>query len=168
MLSTDPEQSEAVEKLKDLIEELPLNHWTDKSIRDSVDQFILEHGKPPTSTDFKKDGLPPHTVIMRRYGSTLSQWLAENYPTIKPTREETTALYTRQFIDEFLRIRPSSGDAFNRDRSPEVKSWQAIATRNGVKAWSPLLKLLGLTVEPKHHAPHTFSVTVHNDYDFRD
>ena len=48
--------------------ELPFYSRSEDAIRDAVEQFILDHSRVPTATDFKKRGLPPHTVIMKRFG----------------------------------------------------------------------------------------------------
>ena len=37
-------QEEAVTRLQELYEEMPLVHWSDKSIRDTVAQFIADNG----------------------------------------------------------------------------------------------------------------------------
>ena len=47
------ENKEAVQVLHTIIDELPLNRWTEAAIRDSVEQFILDNGRPPMRTDFK-------------------------------------------------------------------------------------------------------------------
>lgn len=44
--------------LQDIYDELPLIHWTDKSIRDTVEQFIIDNIRVPTATDFKKKVCP--------------------------------------------------------------------------------------------------------------
>ena len=67
-LTKEGQNEEAVRVLHKLIEELPLNRWTEDAIRDSVEQFILDTGHPPLRTDFKKKCLPPHSVIKRRFG----------------------------------------------------------------------------------------------------
>ena len=54
------ENEEAVQVLHTMIDELPLNRWTVNAIRDSVEQFVLDNGRAPTTSDFKKRGLPPH------------------------------------------------------------------------------------------------------------
>ena len=82
---------EAVQVLHTMIDELPLNRWTEAAIRDSVEQFILDNGRPPLRTDFKKRGLPPHTVIKRRFGVTLQEWLDQNYPTEKTPLDQLHA-----------------------------------------------------------------------------
>ena len=84
-------QTEAAEILHKLSEELPFFSWSEDAIFDAVEQFILDNGRVPTTTDFKKRGLPPHTVIKRRFGVTLQEWLEQNYPTVKPPLDELQA-----------------------------------------------------------------------------
>lgn len=94
------ENKEAVQVLHTMIDELPLNRWTEAAIRDSVEQFILDTGRPPMRTDFKKKCLPPHTVIKRRFGVTLQEWLDQNYPTEKTPLDKLHAQSTQDFIRE--------------------------------------------------------------------
>lgn len=79
-LSRFPEYAEEVRLLEEICDELPLIHWSDRSIRDTVEQFILDNGRPPTASDFKKAGMPPHTVIQSKYKMPLSRWLDETIP----------------------------------------------------------------------------------------
>ena len=67
------DNEEAVQVLHTMIAELPLNRWTEDAIRDSVEQFILDNGRPPMRTNFKKKCLPPHSVVKRRFGVTLQE-----------------------------------------------------------------------------------------------
>ena len=66
-------QTQAAGILHTLSGELPFFSWSEEAIYDAVEQFILDHGRVPTTTDFKKRGLPPHTVIKRRFGVTLQE-----------------------------------------------------------------------------------------------
>ena len=102
------ENKEAVQVLHTMIDELPLNRWPETAIRDSVEQFILDNGRPPLRTDFKKKCLPPHSVVKRRFGVTLQEWLDRNYPIEKTPLDELHAQATEDFIREYLRIRPTS------------------------------------------------------------
>ena len=70
-LSKDEGFFETVKLLQDIYDELPLVHWSDKSIRDTVEQFIVDNGRPPTVTDFKAKGMPPHPVFKQKYKITL-------------------------------------------------------------------------------------------------
>ena len=47
--------------------ELPFYSRSEDAIRDAAEQFILDHSRVPTATDFKKRGLPPHTVVKKRF-----------------------------------------------------------------------------------------------------
>lgn len=138
------ESNDIIGLLQDIYDELPINHWTDKSIRDSVEQFIIDNGRNPTATDFKKKGMPPHPVIKQKYKITLSEWLEKNYPTHSPNLEELKNDYTKSFVEDYLRIKPKSSDEFNQKKSANTKCWQTVAKYYDVKAWLPLIKTLGL------------------------
>lgn len=170
-LSQFPEFAEEVRLLQEISQELPLIHWSDRSIRDTVEQFILDNGRPPTASDFKKAGMPPHTVIQNKYKMPLSQWLNENYPTPKPSAEELKAEYTRAFLEDYHRIRPRSQYEFNQHKRPETRGWQTVAAYHNTRSWRNLLKKLDLPLYfdmKRDHVPANLKVIVHNDYDFRD
>ena len=88
VLGKNPEYAEDIRILQEICDELPLIHWSDSSIRDTVEQFILDNGRVPTASDFKKKGMPPHPVIKQKYKITLGEWLEKHYPVRKPTYEE--------------------------------------------------------------------------------
>lgn len=163
-------ENEAAAVLAELHGELPLIHWSDSSIRDTVEQYILDHGTPPTPSCFKAAGMPPHTVIQNKYGITLSAWLAANYPTPKPSRDELRERYTAEFVQEYERIKPKSADEYNAKRVG-AKGWLTIARYNDVKTWCQLRKKLGLKpyFETRNdHVPVQFKVRVFLDTDFTD
>lgn len=145
-LSASGDNEEAVQVLHTLRDELPLNRWSDTAIRDSIEQFILDHGRPPTVSDFKKRGLPPHPVIKNKYGVTLSEWLRKNYPVINSSLKETRAAATKEFIQEYLRIRPNSAEDYNKNRTPGSACWYTIARYNQTRNWRSLLTKLELPV----------------------
>ena len=162
---------EAVQVLHTMIDELPLNRWTDAAIRDSVEQFILDNGRPPMRTDFKKKCLPPHSVIKRRFGVTLQEWLDQNYPTKKTPLEELHAQATEAFIKEYYRIQPVSAEDFNARRALPSRGWYAIAVYNHTRRWRILLEKLNLPVYNNRGVPQRkmqFAVHVFSDTDFRD
>ena len=74
----DQKNTEICEKLSDILEDMPLTNWTDKAIRDRIEQFKEDEGRYPTTTDFKKKGMPPHTVIKQKYKINLCDWLDQN------------------------------------------------------------------------------------------
>ena len=170
-LSRFPEYAEEVRLLEEICDELPLIHWSDRSIRDTVEQFILDNGRPPTASDFKKAGMPPHTVIQSKYKMPLSRWLDENYPTPKLSAEERKAEYTRAFREDYRRVRPRSQYEFNQRKRPETRSWQTVAAYHNTRSWRKLLEKLDLPLyfdRKRDHIPANLKVILHSDYDFRD
>lgn len=51
ILSKNKENTQTVEILKEIYEELPLIHWSEKSILDAFTEFLLENDRLPTSKD---------------------------------------------------------------------------------------------------------------------
>lgn len=170
-LSRSPEFAEEVRLLREISDELPLIHWSDRSIRDTVEQFILDNGRPPTVSDFKKAGMPPHMVIQNKYKMTLKEWLTENYPTPKPSYEELKGKYTQAFLEDYDRIKPKSQYEFNENKRPETRGWQTVAAYHNTRSWRSLLKILDLPLYfdmKRDHVPAKVKVNIHVDYDFRD
>ena len=165
------ENEEAVQVLHTMIDELPLNRWTEAAIRDSVEQFILDNGRPPLRTDFKKKCLPPHSVIKRRFGLTLQEWLDQNYPTKKTPLDELHAQATQEFIREYLRIQPVSAEDYNARRTHPSRGWYAIAKYNHTRRWRILLEKLNLPIYNNRDVPVStpqLKVRVISDYNFED
>ena len=165
------ENTEAIRVLEELSGELPIIHWSDAALRDTVDQFIADTGRMPTATDFKKPGMPPYRVFMCNYGLTPTEWLQANYPEHYPSQQEMIDHYTKAFIEDYLRLQPKSADDFNERRSDKSRGWRCVARYHHLGTWTNLIKHLGL---PKYsdtisgRAPSKVTVVVHNDYDFRD
>ena len=165
------ENEEVVQVLHTMIDELPLNRWTEAAIRDSVEQFILDNGRPPLRTDFKKKSLPPHSVIKRRFGLTLQEWLDQNYPTEKTPLDELHAQATQDFIREYLRIQPVSAEDYNARRTHPSRGWYAIAKYNHTRRWRILLEKLNLPIYNNRGTPNStpqLKVRVISDYNFEE
>ena len=143
-LSKEEGYNDVICLLQDIYDELPLIHWSDKSIRDTVEQFAIDNGRNPTSSDFRKKGMPPHPVIKQKYKINLSEWLKINYPTYTPTFEELKNKYTHEFIEEYIRLKPTSEEDFNLRRNKSTKTWITVAKYNGTTSWRELLRTLSL------------------------
>lgn len=170
-LSEKEEYREVISVLQDIYDELPLIHWTDKSIRDTIEQFIIDNGRAPTATDFRSKGMPPHPVIKQKYKITLAEWLEQNFPVHKPTYEELKEKYTREFISDYARIKPKSQEEFNRNRTKGTRGWQTLAAYYDVKSWRNLLKKLNLPLYFELHRDRVtpkFNVNIISDCDFKD
>ena len=170
-LSKTGRNEEAIAVLHKISNELPLNRWTEDAIRDSVEQFTLDNGRPPTRTDFRSKYLPPHSVIRRRFGVTLQEWLDQNYPTKKTPLDELHAKATENFIKEYLRIQPVSAEDYNARRNHPSHGWFAIAKYNHTRRWRILLEKLNLPIYNNRGVPDStpqLKVRVISDTDFRE
>lgn len=165
------ENTEAIRVLEELSGELPIIHWSDTALRDTVDQFIADTGRMPAATDFKRPGMPPYRVFMCNYGLTPTEWLQANYPEHYPSHQEMVDRYTKAFIEDYLRLQPKSADDFNERRSDKSRGWRCVARYHHLGTWTNLIKHLGL---PKYsdakseRVSSKVTVVVHNDYNFRD
>lgn len=162
---------EAIRVLEELSSELPIIHWSDTALRDTVDQFIADTGRIPTATDFKRPGMPPYRVFMCNYGLTPTEWLQANYPEHYPSQQEMMDRYTKAFIADYLRLKPKSADDFNERRSDKSRGWRSVARYHHLGTWTSLIKHLNLPRYSDSHqgrVPSKVKVVVHNDYDFHD
>lgn len=160
---------EAIRILEELSSELPIIHWSDSSIRDCVEQFMVDYGRFPKATDFKRAGMPPHPVIANKYGMPVKKWLETNYPQHAPSREELIERYTQAFIEDYYRIKPRSGDEFNAKRADKSRGWRSIAKYYHLGTWRNLVKHLGLPQYfdmKRDHVPVKFKVNVQVDEEF--
>lgn len=137
-------QEEAVALLQDIHDEMPLIHWSEKSICDTVEQFIVDNGRVPTVSDFRKKGMPPHPVIKNKYGITLAEWLQLNYPQLEINNEETIMDITNDFIYTYNKICPKSAKDFDIRRPKGIKCWTTVAQHNNCTNWRSLLDKLSL------------------------
>ena len=165
------DNEEAVQILHTIIDEFPLNRWTEDAIRDSVEQFILDHGRVPNTRDFKRRGLPPHTVIKNRFGVNLKEWLEQNYPTQITPLDELQAKATEEFIRDYLRLRPVSAEDYNARRAHPSRGWYTIAVYNRTRRWRILLEKLNLPIYNNRGVPNStpqLKIRVISDCDFRE
>ena len=64
------EDKTAIDKIQEILTDMPIMGWSDAVIFDTVDQFVAENGRMPVATDFKQKGMPPHPVIKLRLAIT--------------------------------------------------------------------------------------------------
>ena len=144
VLSASSGNEQTISLLQDIYDEIPLIHWSDKSIRDRIEQFIVDHGRIPTASDFRKKGMPPRTVIKQKYGITLAEWLSINYPKPQEKSEEKSEIITREFIATYHNLKPTSSKDFDRRRPNGVSCWATVARYHGCTNWTSLLDKLSL------------------------
>jgi len=130
----------ACDVIQGMIQDLPLTGWTEKTIFDSINQFIHDHGRTPTVSDFRKKGLPPHPVIKLRFGITLREFLDIHYPanklcTSKVYFTETKEYWQDFFLADYHLNKPCSAEEHNANRTDGTPSWQTTAKMFGVLKW---------------------------------
>lgn len=84
---------EVANKLQEIMNDLPLTSWSENTIFDSLEQWIEDNGRTPTTTDLKQKGLPPHTVIKQKFNMTAKEFLTKYYKkpcNPKPYRKKRT------------------------------------------------------------------------------
>jgi hypothetical protein len=127
-------------KVMEILDDMPFTGWSERTIFDTIDQFIIDNGRIPTTTDFKKKGLPPHPVIKLRFGINLKAFLQQYYPMNKlcdskiyygRTKEE----WKEGFIFDYINNKPRSAEEHNSTRTAGTPSWQTIAGMHGVVKW---------------------------------
>jgi len=134
------DDKEVIRKINEILEDMPFTRWSERTIFDTIDQFVLDRGRNPTATDFIPKGMPPHPVIKLRFGITLKEFLEKYYPQPKIDRDE----YKRLFISEYERIKPRGACDFNENRANGVPTWGTFAKMFGISRWLEWIEFCGL------------------------
>ncbi|MCL2854050.1 MAG: hypothetical protein FWE21_00360 [Defluviitaleaceae bacterium] len=138
------------EKIQEILDHMPFMGWSEQTIFDTINQFIIDNGRPPRTAEFKKKTLPPHTVIKLRFGINLKDFLEKHYPQNQPSpsrpySHQTKEHWQAQFIDDYIKNRPPSARQHNAVRTQGTPSWQTISTMFGIQKWRDWLKHCNLT-----------------------
>ncbi len=138
-------------KLNEMLEDMPMTHWSAAACYDAIEDFCITQGRFPRMEDFKYNSkLPALPTIRNRFKMPALQWLSslEHYT---PARTNSALA---AFIDEYNRIHPVSGPDYNIKKREDVSKWQAVARRYTPSGnWMDLLKLAGLRSVPRRHIP---------------
>lgn len=150
ILEKDESNHEICEKLQEILEELPLTHWSDKTIFDAFDQYILEHNCLPSRTEIKLNSkIPTHPTIKNRFGLTLEEFYQKYY--CDYINKNPSRIYHYQSVDYWLdnfkkqyiknNYPPQKQyDALREDNTPSSRHIIKIA---GYKNWNELLYYCG-------------------------
>jgi len=171
----------AKEKIVDILSDMPFTGWSEKTIFDTIDQFIIDHGRIPTATDFKKKGLPPHPVIKLRFGITLREFLNKHYPSQQLSDSKIFGHKSKEdwqafFIKNYHLIKASSAEEYNAARPKGSPSWGTIARLFGITKWLEWLKFCeivpyvakrepnyGTSFAGPYHCQSISTVTIYGD-----
>lgn len=90
------QNEDLVAKLTEIADAMPFVKWSEGTVRDCVEQFMSDHGRLPSVTDFKvKDGMPAHAIFPYLFKMTAHEWMERNFPTYyKPSVTIRQALET--------------------------------------------------------------------------
>lgn len=138
--------------------------WTDKTIREAIERFINEFGRPPKVKELDKyDWLPPHPSIKNRYKKQAGKWLLENYPPKRINWRYSYEHYTpddfkEMFVAEYKRILPVSKLVYNKERNQTTPTWQYIAKMLGVNTWVELKTFCAVSTPRKRKGERSFTV----------
>ena len=131
---------EAISKINEILDDMPFTAWSERTIFDTIDQFVLDHGRNPTATDFIPKGMPPHPVIKLRFGITLGEFLEKYYPQPEINKND----YKRIFISEYERIKPKGACDFNDRRASGIPTWRTFAKMFGISRWLEWIEFCSL------------------------
>lgn len=143
---------EVINKITEILNELPLINWTKDTIFDTLNQWVIDNGRNPTTTNLKKKGLPPHPVIKFRFNMTAMEFLNMYYPQpIKLCNSKVYYMKTKEywcndFIKQYQIIKPTSAEEYNCKRNKNTPSWQCVANICEVKKWYDFLRLNTLEI----------------------
>ena len=162
-----------VKKLTLCVTELPFAKWSENAICDACDQFLLDHGRVPSISEFDRGGLPSHTVVRRRLGVSVREFRERYFREELEKQKETPdrEIILRDFADEYKRLGVTTQKEYDQHRSAGQLSAQTILKYTGITSWLDLLKMAG--IEPTRRKAGTkkktsfsqFTVTVTYPWD---
>ena len=145
------QKNNLVKKLALCVTELPFARWSEDAIYDACEQFLLDHGRVPSISEFDRGALPSHTVVQRRLGITVRE-LRERYFREELEKQEGSPdreTILREFANEYKRIGFTTQKKYDRHRSAGQPSAQTILKHTGIASWRDLLKTAGVKTTRK-------------------
>lgn len=146
------EVAEICNKLFEILDSMPITNWDEKTIFDTIDNWIIENHRVPNTKDLAQKGLPPPPVIKNRFGVRAMDFLNEKYPERLPKcksqkyQYKTKEEWLQIFITEYKQIVPHSAQDFNLRRCKNNPTWSTYAQILEVSTWNELLTLANLPI----------------------
>ena len=143
--------NEAVQLLRDIQEEMPIHHWSKKSILDACTQWVQDHGFMPTAQRLDQISyLPSHTALKTHFNMTYAEFLNKyfarpNEHYIPQYGSKPTGEWLKLFREEYQRIKPTSQLEFDLQRGEGTPCCMTFVRRFSPDAkYSTLTAMLGL------------------------
>lgn len=163
-LEKDKDNSIVILKLRDIIEELPASHWTEKSIIDAIEQYAYDHNNnlPSVAGLTFTNNLPSNTVIKRIFKiSSIDTFfkkyfshLNEQNKSSSPYRFEKDSYFLDIFKKNYLRIRDElklkvvDSITYNKYKEKNTPHTTTIIKRCNCKTYNELLILCEYKKKP--------------------
>jgi len=131
--------------VEEVIGELPLTAWSEATIFDTINQWIFENGKIPSTRDLTRKGLPPIPVIKNRFKMNAKAFLNQYYPKPKPLcsstyyGDKTEEEWVSDFVAQYKSVRPRAAVEYNQKRADGSPTWATVAAICGLQKWNDLL-----------------------------
>lgn len=115
--------------------------WTAKLARKAIDDFVSHNNRVPNTRELKANhGLPAPGAIERLFKKNYRLWLQKTYPEYVHESWQLDLIAKRKmgkrkwlalFRKEYVRIKPTSGSQYNKNRSEGTPTWGTIAKLAG-------------------------------------
>ena len=153
ILKKNDENQEICRVLTELLHELPICHWSKKTILDAFDQYILEHNKLPSKSEIKDNPkIPTHSTIKNRFGLTLQNFYKEYYGDyIKkcPSRVyhyQSVDFWINNFKEQYIKNDYPTQREYDLLRDKNTPSSRHLVKISGYKNWNELLDNCGFEI----------------------
>ena len=152
-LSKNNENEEICKKLQEIHDELPLSHWTEKSIHDSVQQFVIENNRLPTTKDFLKvNYLPSRCTIKNKLGIASEDFFKKYYSEYYCNNR---SLYTYKkvqywidvFKEQYIKHGKPTINNFDLVRDKGTPCVQTYLKITNINSWNELLNYCGFEIK---------------------
>lgn len=159
ILSDNKENVHIIEKLQEILEELPCASWTQESILDAIENYAIEHNNTlPYAHDLTSEyRLPSNTVIYSKFGMKSIQKFYKKYFQQYKIKNANESPYKNYSKDDFLEIFKNSymrikqifyvktvtGKMYKQNRNDNEPSLEIIMKNCKCKTYDELLFLAG-------------------------
>lgn len=152
ILSKSKENQEICKVLQELLDELPLSHWTEKSLKDSIEQFLLENNRLPNSEDYLTNkNLPSRCTIKSKTGLSMEEYYNKYYSNFY---YNNNSIYNHKeiehwvelFKEQYIKHDKPGLNTFDKLRDEGTPCVQTYCKIIGISTWNELLEYCGFEV----------------------
>lgn len=154
ILEKEDKNQEICQKLQEIMLELPMTHWSDKTIFDAFDQYILEHNCLPSMSEISRNPkIPTHPTIKNRFGLTLQEFYKKYYNQYirkSPSRVyhyHNTSYWIENFREQYTKNNYPSQKEYDSLRDKNTPCAKHIIKISGYKNWNELLYNCGFKIQ---------------------